>query len=75
MENNQPDKSEALIRYVDGLGYTMYWHHVPYFNPNNFFENQDQYLAQFRPEPNMICLPKEMQQDLRGFERVVVPEA
>lgn len=75
VENNQADKSDALIRAIDQLGYAMYWHRVPYFNPNNFYGNQDPYLAQFLAEPNMICLPKEMRQTMQGFEPVAVPGA
>jgi len=37
LENDRIEKSEALIRQLDTLGYDLYWHLPPLFNPNNFY--------------------------------------
>ena len=73
LENNQEDKAPALIRHVADLGYRMYWQHVPYFNPDNHYGNADPALAVYRPEPNMFCVPAEMDLDIEGLSEVQVP--
>jgi hypothetical protein len=35
-ENNRQDKSPALLAYLLGLDYRLYWHITPLFNPDNF---------------------------------------
>ena len=41
VENDRREKAAELVRYIDGLGYAMYWHLPPLFNPNNFLQNPD----------------------------------
>lgn len=36
VENDRIDRSESLIRQIDNLGYRLYWHLAPLFNPGNF---------------------------------------
>lgn len=71
VENDRPDKSDALIRYLDGLGYNMYWHKPPLFNPNNFALNP---VNQFPKivSINMLCIPKNVEQQVEGFAQVQV---
>jgi len=37
LENDRIEKSEALIRQLDTLGYDLYWNLPPLFNPGNFY--------------------------------------
>lgn len=37
LENDRIEKSEALIRQLDALGYDLCWHMPPLFNPDNFY--------------------------------------
>jgi FkbM family methyltransferase len=37
VENDRFEKSEALIEHLFKLGYDLYFHLPPYFNPNNYF--------------------------------------
>jgi len=36
VENDQLDKSEALMRLIDSMGYRMHWHCPTLFNPDNY---------------------------------------
>jgi FkbM family methyltransferase len=40
IENDRQDKADALIQHLVTLGYDLYWHCPPIFNPNNFYKNQ-----------------------------------
>lgn len=37
LENDRIEKSEALIRRLDALGYDLYWNLPPLYNPANFY--------------------------------------
>lgn len=37
LENDRIDRSESLMRDLDHLGYDLYWHLPPLFNPENFY--------------------------------------
>ena len=36
VENDRADRSPALVELLAGLGYRLYWHCPPLFNPDNF---------------------------------------
>lgn len=38
-ENDQKNASPALLGHAAGLGYELYWHPAPIFDPDNFFGN------------------------------------
>lgn len=71
VENDRPQKSDALIRFIDDLGYHMYWHTPPLFNPNNFAGNAGNVFGQIA-SVNMLCLPKNLPQQVRGLQPVQV---
>jgi FkbM family methyltransferase len=70
VENDRDDKSEGLIRFIDSLGYRMYWHRPLYFNPDNFMCNPNNIFSNVI-SINMLCIPQEFPQDLAGFEPVL----
>lgn len=72
VENDRPEKSAALIRFIDALGYVMYWHTPLYFNPNNFAGNPVNVFGGVVSQ-NMLCLPKAWMQQVNGLSRVQVP--
>jgi FkbM family methyltransferase len=41
VENDRREKAAALVRFIDELGYFMYWHTPPLFNPQNFAGNAE----------------------------------
>ncbi|MCY7389116.1 MAG: FkbM family methyltransferase, partial [Burkholderiales bacterium] len=58
VENDRAAKSPALIRAIAGLGYRLYWHIPPMFNPNNFAGNPENIFGG-TCSINMLCLPRE----------------
>jgi hypothetical protein len=70
VENDRPQLSEALIRYIDSLGYECFWHWPPLFNPDNFFKNSENVFANIVSK-NMICLPKGV--GVAGATAIAVP--
>lgn len=73
VENDRKDKSADLIRYIDFLGYDMYWHKPPLYNPKNFFNNPENVFKDI-VSLNMICLPRSCGGLLKKYEKVVIPE-
>jgi len=73
VENDRLEKSAALIAQIMELGYRLYWHLPPLFNPGNW-----------RGEPadiwgsivsvNMLCVPKERKFEIDGFSEITSPE-
>lgn len=60
VENDRQDRAVELLDTLDALGYTMYMHATPCFNPNNFNNNPTNTLV-INDVPiyshNMLCLP------------------
>lgn len=67
VECNRPEGSPALIEAIEGLGYTAWWHIAAYFNPDNFFANENNVFARFAPEANLLCLPADAETRLGGL--------
>lgn len=57
-ENNQPQKSGALLEYIRGHSYTIYRHMAPSYNPDNFFRNPNCDFKHYL-ESNILCVPAE----------------
>lgn len=74
VENDKADKSQSLIRYIDSLGYNMYWHTPGYFNPNNFLQHPSDVFGNII-SLNMLCIHKSIPQNLKDFNQVEVPPA
>jgi FkbM family methyltransferase len=72
VENDLPHKREALARFVDALGYKMYWHQPPYFNPANFFGNRDNVFGGL-VATNMVCIHRDVPRELADLVPIVLP--
>jgi FkbM family methyltransferase len=57
VENNTIDKAASTLSALLGLGYRLWWHLALYYNPANFFGNEENVFARFQPEANLLCLP------------------
>jgi FkbM family methyltransferase len=69
VENNDRQRSGALIACIADLGYRLYWHFSPYFrpgNPNKRAENVFPNTA----DPNMLCVPVEVEAALPPLDPV-----
>lgn len=74
IENNRMETSKEIIKTLITLRYTCYWHILEYYNPNNYFKYKKNIFSEFRPEANLICVPKEVEFDLKGSTKVTGPE-
>ena len=66
VENDKPEKSEALISAILDMGYNAYWHVAPLFNKNNFYGNQNNIFKDVSSF-NMLCIHKTVKQEITGF--------
>ena len=71
-ENDREEKSAALIRAIAGLGYDLYWHRPPLFDPKNFARNPDNVFGAIISK-NMFCVPRGAAVGVRGLRRIDVP--
>jgi len=73
VENDRPQNSDALIRFIDSLGYRMHWHRPVGFNPNNFFKNPTNVFGRIASH-NLLCVPEKMPFVVEGSEQIEVPK-
>lgn len=57
VENDKRDKSPALINLIEKLGYKMWWHIPPLFNPMNYAQLKQNVFPNI-VSCNMLCLPE-----------------
>ena len=69
VENDRREKSPALLGLLFELGYRVYWHVSPLFNPNNFFANAENVFGSIA-SINALCLPRETAQNVQGLREV-----
>ena len=69
VENDRIDSSEALMRLIDSLGYQMYWHTPPLFNPENFFGKTENIYPNI-VSLNMLCLHKDVPAKVEGIAQI-----
>ena len=55
LENDDINTSRALIENIKNMGYIMFWHLPPLYNPNNFFKNSNNIFAKII-SCNMLCI-------------------
>lgn len=78
VENNyHPDhrgeltpKQQDLIDFIHGLGYDLWWHQPPYFNPDNFRGNPNNGTFEWVVSDNMLGLPSELPHNIVGLDMV-----
>jgi FkbM family methyltransferase len=69
VENDRQEKSAPLVRFIRELGYKLYRHRPPLFNPGNYFENQ---ANAFGPvvSINMLCIHASVTASISGLKEV-----
>ncbi|PNE73238.1 FkbM family methyltransferase [Burkholderia thailandensis] len=70
VENDRVAQSPALIEYLWGQGYRLWWHISPLFNPQNFRTKADNYYLKLSAF-NMVGVPQESNSILHGLEEIV----
>ncbi|XGV98016.1 MAG: FkbM family methyltransferase [Leptolyngbya sp. BL-A-14] len=69
IENDRQDKANALIQHLVTLGYELYWHRPPIYNPNNFLQNPQNVFGR-TISVNMLGLLPQHRIVIEGLERV-----
>jgi FkbM family methyltransferase len=69
VENDRVEKSEALISMINDLGYRMFWHLPPLFNPDNYYAETENAYPNII-SINMICVPRESGINIKGFTEI-----
>lgn len=58
VENDRREKSESLRRYIASLGYRMWDHFPPFWNPQNFARKKRNIFGDLASQ-NLLCHPKD----------------
>jgi FkbM family methyltransferase len=70
VENDRRDKSAELINYCFKLGYDLWWHLPPLFNPNNF-KGKTENLWPHIASANMLAVPCERHATVENCPRII----
>jgi FkbM family methyltransferase len=73
VENDRRDRSAALIEQIRAMGYRLYWHFPPLFNPGNFYANPHNVFGSIG-SLNMLCVPLENAKTIEGGREVAGPQ-
>ncbi len=74
VENDRADRAAQLTAYIASLGYDMFSHEAPLFNPANFFQHPDNVFGNIVSK-NLLCVPRETSHLIKGLPRYVPPTA
>lgn len=74
LENDRLEHSAALIQAILDLGYRLWWHVVPLFNPGNFKGNAANVFGPVGSK-NMLGLPTEWDITIPGGVEILTPDA
>jgi len=74
VENDRREHSAALIEYIMSLGYDLYWHLPPLFNPANYFDNPTNEFGRI-VSANMLCVHSSVKSSIAGLRRIENPES
>ena len=69
VENDRREKSQALIELIWWLGYQLFWHLPPLFNPDNFARDPENAFPGI-VSVNMLGVHKSLQRNVKGFAEV-----
>lgn len=70
VENDRPQKSRMLIDLIRGMGYRIWWHIPPCFNPDNYFANTHNLYPDIGSF-NMLCIHSTIAANIAGLDEVV----
>ena len=73
VDNDRGEKSASLIRYIDSLGYAMFQHCPPLFNPNNIDGNRLNVFPSV-VSFNMLCVHRSISSKIDGLKPVEAPK-
>lgn len=59
VENDRTEHSQRVIALIQSLGYRLWWHLPPLFNPDNF-RNDKENVFENTVSVNMLCMPQQL---------------
>jgi FkbM family methyltransferase len=68
VENDKPERAQELTGLIDALGYEMYRHLAPLYNPANFFGNPENIFGKI-VSANLLCVHPSLGLNITGFQR------
>lgn len=71
IENDRPEKSGSLVNYIASLGYRMFLHSPPLFNPDNFKANSENVFANIVSQ-NLLCIHESIRAQISGMPELTV---
>jgi FkbM family methyltransferase len=74
VENDRPEQSAELIRYLQELGYELYWHLPPLYSPHNSFRNPENEFGR-TVSVNMLGVHRSVPQNISGLAKVEGPHS
>jgi hypothetical protein len=66
--------SPDLLAHVLGLGYDLYWHLAPVFNPENFAGNRKSYWDFTLISAMVLGIPNERGSNIEGLMKIAGPD-
>lgn len=72
IENDRPQHSAPLIRFIHSLGYSLYWHRPFLYNPDNFFRNAQNVYPNVISQ-NMLCIHPDQIVQVSELPAVAIP--
>jgi FkbM family methyltransferase len=69
VENDRREKAAELVRTIDRLGYALYWHTPPLFNPQNYLQNPENVFGNIA-SVNMVCIHRGVPHSFEGLRPV-----
>jgi FkbM family methyltransferase len=73
VESDRPKKTPALIEHLLSLGYDLYWHLPPYFNPQNDYHTAENIFGPI-VSTNILGIPASAKASIVGLRRITSPQ-
>jgi FkbM family methyltransferase len=71
VENDTLERSREIITLLKSLGYICFWQIAAYYNPKNFFQNEENIFKNYQPSANLLCFPEKATLNIQGLEPVL----
>ncbi len=70
LENDRVERSEELLRIVERLDYSAYWHFPPRFQSENYYGDAENVFGNIA-SVNILCVPRETNFPVAGLRQVI----
>jgi FkbM family methyltransferase len=69
LENDKPEKHQAILEFAARFGYAMYGHYPPMYNPQNYYGNSEN-VFDTMVSGNLFCVHESSQVNVQGGSRI-----